>query len=89
MGVLPVNLLSLTFGHWFNQRLNVGVLPDSVQFLAFGHKFNQLLVEDILPGSMLEIRLPIAYTHAVHCAPHVNIPRGPNSTWPVSVQQYR
>ena len=54
-GVLPANLIQLTFGFDFNQPLAVGVLPANLTQLTFGELFNQPLAVGVLPANLTQL----------------------------------
>src|SRR5271155_1855093 len=45
------NLLSLTFGRYYNQEIKQNVLPNSLQYLTFGSHYNQEIKRNVLPNS--------------------------------------
>lgn len=55
VGVLPINLINLTFGHCFDKPLIVGVLPKNLTHLTFGKKFNKQLISGVLPSKLSKL----------------------------------
>ena len=70
---LPKNLLSLTFGHEFNQSLVNVKFPSCLQFLTFGRSFNKSLVNVELPSSLECLTFGELFNQSLE---HVILPAG-------------
>jgi hypothetical protein len=49
------DLEKISFGHLFNQKINITILPTTLKYLTFGHKFNQIIDSEVLPKSLVEL----------------------------------
>ena len=62
---LPESLISLTFGHNFNQSLERVTLPNSLQNLTFGASFNQSLEHVTWPNSLQNLTFECSFNQSL------------------------
>jgi hypothetical protein len=80
---LPLGLLYLKFGYYFNQPINENILPNSLTHLIFGYEFNQTININVLSNSLTHLTFGYNFNQLIN----ENIL--PNSLKEIIIEQYQ